>query len=220
MKILFVNNKDSFVWNLVDYVSIFEPDTIVVPNTISLEEVKELAPDAIVISPGPGHPANPRDIGNCLDIIRESTVPLLGVCLGNQAIAVAFGGEVSHSPTGPQHGKTSLIYHDGSGIFQGLPSPLVGGRYHSLAITKLPEELDVTARTNDGIIMGIKHRTRPIFGLQFHPESVLTPAGLKIVENFLKLTTKKKRSIIEIKPEHFGKQFRNLSEEINKVSYK
>jgi len=185
MKILFVNNKDSFVWNLVDYVSIFEPDTVVVPNTISLEEVKKLAPDAIVISPGPGHPANPRDIGNCLEIIRESNVPLLGVCLGHQAIAVAFGGEVSHSPSGPLHGKTSLVEHDGSGIFQGLPSPLVGGRYHSLAITKLPKELEVTARTNDGIIMGIKHRKRPIFGLQFHPESVLTPHGLKIVENFL-----------------------------------
>jgi anthranilate synthase component 2 len=190
MRILFVNNKDSFVWNLVDYVSIFEPDTVVVPNTISLEEVKELAPDAIVISPGPGHPANPRDIGNCLDIIGESTAPLLGVCLGHQAIAVAFGGEVSHSPSGPLHGKTSLIDHDGSGIFQGLPSPLVGGRYHSLAITKLPKELEVTARTNDGIIMGIKHRRRAIFGLQFHPESVLTPHGLKIVENFLKYHNK------------------------------
>jgi anthranilate synthase component 2 len=186
MKILFVNNKDSFVWNLVDYVSIFEPDTVVVPNTISLEKVKELAPDAIVISPGPGHPANPRDIGNCLDIIRESTVPLLGVCLGHQAIAVAFGGEVSHSPSGPLHGKTSLIEHDGNGIFKGLPTPLVGGRYHSLAIAKLPMELEVTARTSDGIIMGIKHRTRAIFGLQFHPESVLTPQGLKIVENFLR----------------------------------
>lgn len=185
-KVLFVNNKDSFVWNLVDYVSIFEPDTVVVPNTISLEEINEIAPDAIVISPGPGHPANPRDIGNCLDIIRGSVVPLLGVCLGHQAITVAFGGEVSHSPSGPLHGKTSLIEHDGSGIFQGLTSPLVGGRYHSLAITKLPVELEVTARTKDGIIMGIRHRRRPIFGLQFHPESVLTPHGLKIVENFLK----------------------------------
>jgi len=186
MKILFVNNKDSFVWNLVDYVSIFEPDTVVVPNTISLTEVRNQKPNAIVISPGPGHPSNPKDIGNCLDIIRESAVPLLGVCLGNQAIAVAFGGRVSHSPSGPLHGKTSPINHDGKGIFRGLPNPLVGGRYHSLAITELPQELGVTARTEDGIIMGVKHKDRPIYGLQFHPESVLTPHGLKIVENFLK----------------------------------
>jgi anthranilate synthase component 2 len=187
MKVLFVNNKDSFVWNLVDYVSIFEPDTIVVPNTISLKEVEAINPDAIVISPGPGNPANPRDIGTCLDIIREKRVLMLGVCLGHQAIAVAFGGEVSHSPSGPLHGKTSPIKHNGKGIFQGLPDPLVGGRYHSLAITRLPQALEVTARTEDGIIMGIKHKERPIYGLQFHPESVLTPHGLKIVENFLKL---------------------------------
>jgi len=185
-KVLFVNNKDSFVWNLVDYVSRFQPDTIVVPNTITLDEVNEIDPDAIVISPGPGHPANPRDIGTCLDIIRESKVPLLGVCLGNQAIAVAFGGVVSHSPSGPLHGKTSLVYHDGSGIFKGIPNPLVGGRYHSLSIEKLPDELEITAKTEDGIIMGVKHRKRPIFGLQFHPESVLTPDGMKIVENFLR----------------------------------
>jgi anthranilate synthase component 2 len=184
-KVLFINNKDSFVWNLVDYASRFEPDTIVVPNTISLHEVNKINPDAIVISPGPGHPSNPGDIGNCLDIIRESTVPLLGVCLGNQAIAVAFGGVVSHSPSGPLHGKTSPVYHAGSGIFRDSPNPLVGGRYHSLAIEKLPDELEIIARTEDGIIMGIKHRRRPIFGLQFHPESVLTPDGLKIVENFL-----------------------------------
>ncbi len=189
MKVLFVNNKDSFVWNLVDYVSIFEPDTIVVPNTISLEEMKEIAPDAIVISPGPGHPANPNDIGSCLDIIRETGVPLLGVCLGHQAIAVAFGGEVSHSPSGPLHGKTSLIYHNDS-IFDGIPNPVVGGRYHSLAITKLPKELEIIAKTKEGIIMGVKHRIRPIFGLQFHPESVLTPHGLRIIENFLRMARK------------------------------
>jgi len=110
---------------------------------------------------------------------------LLGVCLGHQAIAVAFGGKVSHSPSGPLHGKTSPISHSGNGIFRGLPDPLVGGRYHSLAITGLPQELEVTAHTKDGIIMGIKHKERPIFGLQFHPESILTPQGLKIVENFL-----------------------------------
>lgn len=185
MKVLFVNNRDSFVWNLVDYVSIFEPDTVVVPNTISLKEVEKINPDAIVISPGPGHPANPKDIGSCLEIIRSSKVPLLGVCLGHQAIAVAFGGEVSHSSSGPKHGKTSLIYHNSDSIYEGLPNPVVGGRYHSLAITKLPEELEVTAKTKDGIIMGVKHRERPISGLQFHPESVLTPHGLRIVENFL-----------------------------------
>jgi anthranilate synthase component 2 len=188
MKILFVNNKDSFVWNLVDYVSIFEPDTVVVPNTISLREIEDHKPDAIVISPGPGHPANPRDIGNCLDIIRGTSVPLLGVCLGHQAIAIAFGGEVNHSPSGPLHGKTSPIHHNGNGIFRGLPNPLVGGRYHSLAVTGLPQVLEVTARMEDGIIMGIKHKEKPIFGLQFHPESVLTPHGLKIVENFVMIT--------------------------------
>jgi anthranilate synthase component 2 len=187
MKVLFVNNKDSFVWNLVDYVSVFEQDTVVVPNTISRKEVEKISPGAIIISPGPGHPSNPKDIGTCLEIIRESTVPLLGVCLGHQAIAVAFGGEVSHSPSGPLHGKTSLIIHNDNSIYQGLPNPLVGGRYHSLSITRLLGELEVTARTDEGIIMGIKHRTKPIFGLQFHPESVLTPGGLKIIENFLRM---------------------------------
>lgn len=187
MKVLFVNNKDSFVWNLVDYVSIFEPDTMVVPNTIALDKVKEIRPDAIVISPGPGHPGNPVDIGNCLEIIRHSEVPLLGVCLGHQAIVVAFGGEVTHTPSGPLHGKTSQIIHDGSSLYQGLSNPITGGRYHSLAIKELPPGIKVTARTGDGIIMGIEHRERPIFGLQFHPESVLTPDGLKIVENFLKV---------------------------------
>jgi len=185
MKVLFVNNKDSFVWNLVDYVSMFEPDTRVVPNTISLKEVWEIDPDAIIISPGPGHPGNARDIGNCIEIIKTTDVPLLGVCLGHQAITVAFGGEVSHSPSGPVHGKTAQVIHDGTGIYKGVPNPLVGGRYHSLAIEKLPDVLEVTAKTEDGIIMGIRHKEKPIFGLQFHPESVLTPHGLRIVENFL-----------------------------------
>ncbi|MFU8766379.1 MAG: anthranilate synthase component II [Candidatus Methanoperedens sp.] len=187
MKVLFVNNRDSFVWNLVDYVSVFEPDTIVVPNTISLKEVVETDPDAIVISPGPGHPLNARDIGNCIEIIKTANVPLLGVCLGHQAITVAFGGTVTHSPSGPVHGKTAQVIHDGRGIYEGVPSPLVGGRYHSLAVEKLPGVLEVTARTEDGIIMGIRHRERLVFGLQFHPESVLTPEGLRIVENFLRM---------------------------------
>ncbi len=188
MKVMFVNNKDSFVWNLVDYVSIFEPDTEVVPNTISLNEVREIDPDAIVISPGPGHPANPKDIGSCLDIIREfKHVPLLGVCLGHQAIAVAFGGMVTHSPSGPLHGKISDIYHNDDEIYRGIPDPFPGGRYHSLAISKLPDVLVVTARTRDNILMGIKHKHHPVYGLQFHPESVLTPVGLRIIENFLNI---------------------------------
>jgi anthranilate synthase component 2 len=189
MKVLFVNNKDSFVWNLVDYVSMFEPDTLVVPNTISLDEVRSIAPGAIVISPGPGNPHNPEDIGTCIDIIKAfgPTTPTLGVCLGHQAIAFAFGAKIIHSPSGPVHGKTSQIIHSGTGIYEGLPELITGGRYHSLVVDEstLTSGLEVSARTEDGIIMGIRHRQYPVEGIQFHPESVLTPVGLKIIENFL-----------------------------------
>ncbi|WP_340819488.1 aminodeoxychorismate/anthranilate synthase component II [Methanolobus sp. WCC4] len=189
MKVLFINNKDSFVWNLVDYVSIYEPDTMVVPNTISLEEIKEIGPDAIVVSPGPGTPHKAEDIGSCLDVIREfgPHVPVLGVCLGHQAINTAFGGKIGHAKGGPIHGKTSDISHDASPLFDGITDRFKGGRYHSLAIQELAEDLKVTARTDDDIIMAVEHKEYPVYGVQFHPESILTEEGMGIVRNFLKI---------------------------------
>jgi anthranilate synthase component 2 len=182
--ILFIDNQDSFVWNLVDYVSQFYEETVVRPNIVSLKEVDEMGPLAIVISPGPGHPGKPRDIGNCLEIIRRfQKTPILGVCLGHQAMNLAYGGTISH--TKPLHGKTSEIRHDGLGIFRGLENPLVGGRYHSLAVERLAPDLDVSAATPDGVVMGIRHRALPANGLQFHPESVLTPSGKRIIANWI-----------------------------------
>jgi anthranilate synthase component 2 len=182
--ILFVDNQDSFVWNLVDYVSQFYPETVVKSNRMTLAEVAALKPLGIVISPGPGNPANPRDIGSCLEIIRRfERTPILGICLGHQAMNVAYGGTVSH--TRPLHGKTSEIIHDGLGIFRGIESPMVGGRYHSLAIEKLSPELEASAKTADGVIMAVRHRSRPHCGLQFHPESVLTPSGKRLISNWI-----------------------------------
>ncbi len=182
--ILFVDNQDSFVWNLVDYVSQFYPDTVVRSNRVTLEEVRAMQPLGIVISPGPGHPANARDIGACLEIIKQfGETPILGVCLGHQAMNIAYGGIVSH--TRPLHGKTSQIRHDGKGIFRGLENPLTGGRYHSLAVEKLAPDLEISAETSDGVVMGIRHKTRPHCGLQFHPESVLTPSGKKLISNWI-----------------------------------
>ena len=182
--ILFVDNQDSFVWNLVDYVSQFYPETAVRSNRITLTEVAAMQPRGIVISPGPGHPANARDIGSCLEIIKQfGGTPILGVCLGHQAMNIAYGGTISH--TRPLHGKTSQIEQDGLGLFRGLENPIVGGRYHSLAIEELSPQLDVSAKTADGVIMGVRHRSRPHSGLQFHPESVLTPSGKKLISNWI-----------------------------------
>jgi len=182
--ILFVDDQDSFVWNLVDYVSQFHSETIVKSNRVSLSEVKSMEPLGIVISPGPGHPANSRDIGSCLEIIKEFRhLPILGVCLGHQAMNIAYGGTISH--TRPLHGKTSEIKHDGRGIFRGLENPIVGGRYHSLAIEMLAPFLEISAKTADGVIMGVRHKSLPANGLQFHPESVLTPGGKRIISNWI-----------------------------------
>jgi len=158
--------------------------TVIRSNEIEVEQCRALKPDAVVLSPGPRGPA---DAGCSIEVIQgmQDEVPILGVCLGHQAIGVAFGGAVHQC--GPMHGMATQIKHDGEGVFANCPSPMAVGRYHSLAIDQchLPDELTVTATTDDGIIMGVRHRTRPIFGVQFHPESVLSDYGLQLIENFV-----------------------------------
>ncbi len=185
--ILLVDNRDSFVWNLAEYASMFDK-VKVVPNTITLTEVRRIDPDGIIISPGPGSPESRRDVGNSPEIVLEMDVPILGVCLGHQIIGHVFGGKVGRVK--PLHGKSSLVKHDGKTIFSGVKNPLEAGRYHSLAVLEVPKGFEVSAISlNDGVIMGIRHKSRPIEGVQFHPESVLTEyhsgEGLKIIKNFV-----------------------------------
>jgi len=182
--ILFIDNRDSFVWNLVDYVSQFHPDTEVVTNQIEPARVREIDPRGIVISPGPGHPANAKDIGGCIEIMRRfEGTPILGVCLGHQAINLAYGGTINR--TTPVHGKASEIFHDGRGVFRGLDNPLRGGRYHSLAVERLAPSLGITAITVDVDLLVVRHCGLPVEGVQFHPESVLTPDGKRLISNWL-----------------------------------
>ena len=185
MKVMIVDNVDSFVYNLYQYVGELGGDPVVVPNTIAMEDIEGIAPDRIILSPGPG---KPEDAGRCVEIIRRlgPTVPTMGVCLGHQCIGIAFGGTVSHAPA-PMHGKTSVIRHDGEGIYAGLEGPITATRYHSLAIKEagFPGCLKVTAVSPDGEIMGVRHREYPIEGVQFHPESILTEHGKKLMTNFL-----------------------------------
>ncbi|PSP86283.1 anthranilate/aminodeoxychorismate synthase component II [Halobacteriales archaeon QS_1_68_17] len=188
-RVLFVDNFDSFTYNLVEYVS-EHADTEVVRNTAGLDEVRAADPDAIVISPGPGHPKNDRDVGVTADVLREvsPTVPTLGVCLGLEAAVYAYGGSVGRAPE-PIHGKAFPIDHDGEGVFDGLDQEFRGGRYHSLIATEVPDCFEVTATTEsaDGteLVMGIRHREYPIECVQFHPESVLTAVGHDVIRNFL-----------------------------------
>ncbi|HKL29136.1 MAG TPA: anthranilate synthase component II [Natrialbaceae archaeon] len=193
LRVLFVDNFDSFTYNLVEYVS-EHAETVVVRNTASIEEIRAADPDAIVISPGPGHPANERDVGVSVDVLREVSphVPTLGVCLGLEAAVYAYGGTVGRAPK-PVHGKTSPIDHDGKAVYRGLDQGFRAGRYHSLIATDVPDPFEVTATTNgneeeDGepLVMGIRHREYPIEAVQFHPESVLTADGHAVIRNFLR----------------------------------
>ena len=185
--IFVVDNYDSFTWNLVQAIGRLEPDVEVARNDrFDPESVVALRPAAIVISPGPGRPERAgRTIPTIAAAEREG-IPVLGVCLGHQAIAHLHGGCVERAPA-PRHGKTSQVRHDGSALFASVPSPFEAGRYHSLIVESegLPGELAVTAVDEDGLVMAIAHRTRPVFGVQFHPESVLTPFGQTVLANFL-----------------------------------
>lgn len=187
MKILLLDNYDSFTYNLYQYLSELGADVVVHRNDeIEVDEIRELAPDKIVISPGP---ATPAEAGISITVIRELGVeiPILGVCLGHQAIGAAFGGRVIRAPE-PVHGKLSAIRHEGQGVFKDVPSPFDATRYHSLIVERdtLPESLEVTAESEDGLIMGLRHRTLPIEGIQFHPESYTTEHGKHLLRNFLK----------------------------------
>ena len=180
-----VDNYDSFTYNLVHLFEELGAEVKVFRNdAITPDEAERLAPSHLVVSPGPGRP---RDAGVSVELIRRlgPGVPTLGVCLGHQAIVEAFGGEVGQARA-LLHGKASPVEHDGRGVFAGLPQGLQAGRYHSLAATRVPEELEVSARTPDGEVMGVRHRELPIEGVQFHPESVLTPLGRDLLGNFLR----------------------------------
>ena len=182
--ILLVDNYDSFTYNLAHLFEELGAEVTVLRNdAIDADGAERLAPSHLVISPGPGRP---EDAGASVEIVRRlgPRVPTLGVCLGHQAIVEAFGGEIGQAHK-LLHGKASAVSHDGRGIFDGLPDPLEGGRYHSLAATSVPDDLEVCATADDGEVMAVRHRELPVDGVQFHPESVLTPAGPELAKNFL-----------------------------------
>jgi anthranilate synthase component 2 len=186
--ILVIDNYDSFTYNLVQMVGNMSPNIRVIRNhDMSVDEIAALKPRGIIFTPGPGRP---EDTGVTVDVIRKlgATIPMLGVCLGHQAIGYAFGAKIIHAPT-LMHGRTSEVMHSGETILRSVPNPLTAGRYHSLVISpeQLPDELKISARTRDGIIMGITHKKYPLEGIQFHPESILTPDGHIILHNWLEV---------------------------------
>ena len=191
MRILLVDNYDSFVYNLAQAFGALGAEPVVVRNDTGLDDLIALDPDAVVVSPGPG---TPDDAGVSVEAIRHfgPRKPLLGVCLGHQCIGTAFGGRVDRAAVGPVHGKTSKVEHDGRGVYEGLPAPFVATRYHSLAIEEdtFPPDLEISSRSEDGIVMGVRHRDFPVEGVQFHPESVLTEDGPRLLHNFLRLAAR------------------------------
>ena len=190
MRLLLVDNFDSFVYNLAQAFGTLGADPVVVRNTATISDLAAVQPDAVVISPGPGRPDESGVSRAAIEHFAGS-VPVLGVCLGHQCIGEVFGGRVERAAVGPVHGKTSSIEHWGAGVFAGLPDPFIATRYHSLAIDEStwPADLEVTARSNDGVVMGVKHKTIAVEGVQFHPESVLTADGPKLLRNFLDSAT-------------------------------
>ena len=187
MKVLLIDNYDSFTYNLAQYLGeLGHAPTVLRNDEVSLGDIESMRPDRIVISPGPGRP---EDAGVTVDVIRQfgRRTPVLGVCLGHQGIGYAFGGDVVRAPV-LMHGKVSSVQHDGRGVFAGVSQPFVAGRYHSLVVSDPPPEvLEISARTDEGVIMGLRHREWPVHGVQFHPESVLTGEGLKILRNFMEM---------------------------------
>jgi anthranilate synthase/aminodeoxychorismate synthase-like glutamine amidotransferase len=190
--IIVIDNYDSFVYNLAQYLGELGWEPLVYRNDkVDLEQIEEINPSHIIISPGPGTPLN-AGISN--DVIRSFSgiIPILGVCLGHQCVGYVFGGQVIHAPV-PTHGKSSLVYHDGRTVYRGLPKPFEAGRYHSLVVEEstLPAVLELTAITGEGIVMGIRHREYVVEGVQFHPESIMTGTGHDILKNFLSFSRPK-----------------------------
>jgi anthranilate synthase/aminodeoxychorismate synthase-like glutamine amidotransferase len=185
--LLLIDNYDSFTYNLYQYLSELVATVEVRRNDeITLDEIETMQPERIVVSPGP---CTPNEAGLSCQIVAAfgSRIPTLGVCLGHQVIGQVYGGRIIRAPE-PMHGKTSLMHHEGQGVFRDLPQPFEANRYHSLIVedATLPEDLTVTARTEDGLIMGLRHRSHPVEGVQFHPESIMTPVGKDLLRNFLK----------------------------------
>jgi anthranilate synthase/aminodeoxychorismate synthase-like glutamine amidotransferase len=186
-RVLVIDSYDSFVYNLVQYLGELGADPVVVRNDeLTVSQAVDLRPDGVLLSPGPGRPEDAGILCDAISAFGERGVPVLGVCLGHQAIGHVFGGSIERAPH-LMHGKTSHIVHQGDGVFAGLPSPLTATRYHSLVIApnSVPACLQVTATTDDGVVMGVRHADLPIEGVQFHPESILTVAGHDLLRNFL-----------------------------------